>query len=184
MIRNGLEEIEIIRPYKKTDLGARIRIIFEGAAYRGRGREVIWDGSATLSGNAVDGLSPVNFYNPDKTLDLKAPDHVTWSATTTGGFCGFDLRLADPTSGRLSIETGLVQAEIAIAGIGMEDLVFEAGGLRRRLRVFRMPDRNDVHALKLSRTIPLRRGADNAIYMSMIQEDGFQVWSSPIYVFD
>jgi len=183
MIRNALEHVETIRPYGEADLGRRIRIFFEGAKYRGRGREVIWDGSAVVEGNAIERVSPINYYNLDKTVDLESPTHLRWGATTTGGFCGFDIWLTDKESGTLKIDTDLVKAEIRIADIGLEDLVHDAGGLNRRIRVFRLPDENSVRTMTLSRTLPLRKGADNAIYLSMIQEDGFQVWSSPVYIF-
>ena len=38
--------------------------------------------------------------------------------------------------------------------------------------------------MTLTRTIPLVKGRDNPLYLTMIQEDGFQAWSSPTYVFD
>ena len=49
-IRNGLDTLEVYRPYEEADLGRRIRILWEGSEYRGRGRETIWDGHAELSG--------------------------------------------------------------------------------------------------------------------------------------
>ena len=45
-IRNGLDTLEVYRPYEEADLGRRIRILWEGSEYRGRGRETIWDGHA------------------------------------------------------------------------------------------------------------------------------------------
>ena len=59
-IRNGLDTLEVYRPYEEADLGRRIRILWEGSEYRGRGRETIWDGHAELSGNFFKKLSPVN----------------------------------------------------------------------------------------------------------------------------
>ena len=47
-IRNGLEILETYRPYAEADLGSRIRVIWEGSEYRGRGRETYWDGFAEL----------------------------------------------------------------------------------------------------------------------------------------
>lgn len=184
MIRNGLEHVETVRPYTQEQLGRRIRVIFEGAKYRGRGREVIWDGTATLDGNTIERVAPINYYNRDKSVDLTSPTELSWSAITTGGFCGFDAWLSDADAGIMKIDSELVQAEIVIGDIGLEDLVFDAGGLKRQMRVFRLPDENDIRTMTLERTIPLRKGSDNAIYMSMIQEDGFQVWNSPVYVFD
>ena len=38
-IRNGLNTVEVFRPYQERDLGQRIRVLWEGSEYRGRGRE-------------------------------------------------------------------------------------------------------------------------------------------------
>jgi hypothetical protein len=40
-IRKGLKVLETVRPYKPTELGKRIRVIWSGAEYRGRGRETV-----------------------------------------------------------------------------------------------------------------------------------------------
>ncbi|MEO1000144.1 MAG: DUF3604 domain-containing protein, partial [Pseudomonadota bacterium] len=67
-IFNGPELIETVRPFGAEDLGARLRVLWEGAEYRGRFREVIWDGTAEVSGNALRDARPVNFLNRDKVL--------------------------------------------------------------------------------------------------------------------
>jgi hypothetical protein len=182
-IRNGLETLETYRPYGEVDLGRRIRVIWEGSEYRGRGRETRWDGSATLDGNAFARLRPINRYNLDKKFEQTAPGRVEWAALTTGGFGGFDAWLAEPDAGVLKIETALVQAEIPIAEIGLEDRVFEAGGIARRIRVFRLPDENTHRRVTLDRRITLAENRDNALYICLTQEDGHLVWSSPIYIF-
>jgi hypothetical protein len=89
----------------------------------------------------------------------------------------------DARNGTLRIDTALVKCEIAVAEIGLDDLVFEAGGIGRRIRVFRLPDENLYHNLRLSRRILLKASGDNALYVCLTQEDGHLAWSSPIYVF-
>lgn len=183
-IRNGIETLETVRPYGEADLGKRIRVIFEGSEYRGRGRQTIWDGGAKLSGNRIERLQPINFYNLEKTVDQPDDTTLSWKALTTGGFVGFDLWLADRDAGSLSIETALVQCQLEISDIGLEDSKFEAGGIGRRVRVFRLPDDNGAMRLDVERRIALKSGADDALYVCLTQEDGHQVWSSPIYVIE
>ena len=107
---------------------------------------------------------------------------LAWEALTTGGFGGFDAWLADARAGTLRIDTALVKCEIAIADIGLDDLVFDAGGIRRRIRVFRLPDINPSHAMRIERRIRLASEHDNALYVCATQEDGHLIWSSPIYI--
>ena len=183
-IRNALETLEVWRPFEDTDLGRRIRIIWEGSEYRGRGRQTIWDGGATLEGNTFERLAPINHYNLDKRFEQTGPGAVEWTALTTGGFGGFDAWLTDEHAGTLRIDTALVKATIPIADIGREDIVHDAGGIRRRIRVFRMPDENSHTVARLERRITLEKSVDNALYVNIVCEDGHQIWSSPIYIFD
>ena len=182
-IRNGLETIETLRPFDEAALGRRVRVIWEGSEYRGRGRQTIWDGAATLTGNAIERLTPINFYNLDKRLEQTGPGTLEWTALTTGGFGGFDVWLADAEAGTLAIDTALVQCEIPIADISLDDLVFDAGGIKRRIRIFRLPDEIPHQRIGLERRIKLRSNGDNALYVSVTQEDGHLAWSSPIYIF-
>ena len=181
-IRNGLETVEVVRPYQEADLGRRIRVLWEGSEYRGRGRETIWDGHAELTGNSFRQLNPVNRYNPDKRFEQMAPGRVEWEALTTGGFGGFDAVLEDPQAGILKIDTALVKEEIPIKDIGLDELVFANGGIDRRIRVFRLPDENPHTAVTLERRIKLVNDRDNALYVRITHEDGHFVWSSPIYI--
>ena len=182
-IRNGLEVLETWRPYDEAALGRRIRVIWEGSEYRGRGRQTIWDGGCTLDGNSFERFAPINMWNLDRKIEQTGPGALSWTALTTGGFGGFDAWLTDPRAGTLRIDTPLVKCEIAVADIGREDMVFDAGGIRRRIRVFRLPDENPYREVKLSRRIALRPAGDNALYVCLTQEDGHLIWSSPIYVF-
>jgi hypothetical protein len=181
-LRDRMTVLETVRPFGAADLGARIRVIWEGSEYRGRGRQTIWDGSATLAGNAVERIAPINLWNLDKALVRRSPTRLEWQALTTGGFGGFDAWLADASAGTLTIDTALVKATIEIATIGLEDRVFDAGGIGRRIRVFRLPDVNPARALRVERRVRRAVAGDTALYVCATQEDGHLLWSSPIYL--
>lgn len=181
---NGRELIETVRPYGEADLGSRIRVLWEGAEYRGRFREVAWDGTARFEGDTILAARPINFLNPDKTLDLIDGDSLAWKALTTGNYGGFDVTLSDGRSGRLALKTPLVSIDLPLAEIGLEDRLFEAHGeLPRFIRVFRLPDDNPHRTLRVSRRITLRPHGDNPLYVRLTQEDGTRAWTSPIYIY-
>ncbi|MBI4182760.1 MAG: DUF3604 domain-containing protein [Proteobacteria bacterium] len=181
-LRNGGETLEVVRPFGEAQLGRRVRVIWEGAEYRGRGRQTTWDGRASLIGNRILRASPVNFLNAEKRLAVEGPTALSWRSVTTGNLAGFDLWLEEPRAGELVIATPHASVRLAVEEIGIEDRVFEAGGLGRRLRVFRLPEENAAHALRIERRLRLRAGADNALYVALTQEDGHRAWSSPIYL--
>ena len=183
-IFNGLDLIETVRPYGEEDLGARLRLHWEGAEYRGRFREVIWDGTATLDGNSLEKAVPVNFFNRDKTLDQNSETELSWKALTTGNFGGADLYLKDAASGTLSVKTPLISCDLDIAKIGLEDTVLDASGeLPRFLKLYRLPDVNPHTSFSFTRKIALKPEGDNPIYIRVEQEDGTRAWTSPIYVY-
>ncbi len=180
-LHNRTERLEVIKPFAPADLGRRIRVVWEGSEYRGRGRETLWSGSVALAGNGWSGVAPINRWNVDKPFAADASS-VRFQSVTTGGFGGFDAVLDDAQGGTLTIDTGLVKAELAVADIGFEDRVFEAGGLGRRIRIFRLPDENPHRAFRFTRDVPLRAKGDNAIFLRATLEGGAVVWSSPIYL--
>jgi hypothetical protein len=180
---NGTELLETVQAYGESDLGARVRVLFEGAEYRGRDRDVHWQGHATLAGNRFTRAQAVNFFNVDRPLQAAEDGRrVDFYAVTTGNFAGFDLWLEDAQAGELTFASNVIERTVKLAEIGLEDVVFEAGGLGRRLRLFRLPEVNDVWQMKLTRSVALRPGVDNPLYVRLTQEDGHQAWSSPIYL--
>jgi hypothetical protein len=182
-IFNGLEHLETVRPYAPEELGARVRVIWEGAEYRGRFRQVIWDGSAEFRGNRVVDARPINFFNRDKTLDRVGESGLKWRALTTGNLGGFDAWLGDPAKGEFVLDTPLVKVTLPLEAIGYDDETIEAGGLDRRVRIFRLPAENRHRGVKIERRIDLRESGDNPLFVRVTQEDGHIAWSSPIYVF-
>jgi hypothetical protein len=182
-IRNRTSVFETWRPYTQAQLGRRIRIVWEGSEYRGRGRQSVWDGTATFEGNSIESFQPINLWNIDKPLQQSQHDQLSWSALTTGGFGGADITLKDGTSGILKFDTGLVKANINIADIGLEDTVLKtSGGIKRQARVFRLPEKNKAFTAKLSRRIPRSEVFEDALYVCITLEDGHLIWSSPTYL--
>ena len=180
---NGLEHLETIRPFTKAELGNRIRVTWEGAEYRGRFRQVIWDGTATLEGNQFGSATPINFFNKDKTLNQSEPGTLTWQALTTGNLGGFQATLEDKDTGRLLIKTPVCEIDVLVSEIGYDDIAIDAGALGRRLSVVRLPDKNSYTDFSFERRLSFRPKGDNPIFVRVTDEDGNQAWSSPIYVY-
>jgi len=182
---DGPKAVATVRAYDKAQLGRRIRILFEGAVYRGRGREVVWRGSVRLKGARFFDVRPINLFRADKPLVL-ADDgtRVDFDTVTTGNFCGFDLWLEERERGEIEIASNVIERHIKIADISLEDMVLDAGGLGRRMRLFRLPNENTRMRVHETVRLPLEQGRDHALYVRVTQEDGHQAWTSPLYVID
>ena len=181
-VRNGLNVIRMLRPYDDSDLGNRIKIIWGGAKVRGRDRMVSWDGELKVTGNTILDVQPINFWNPDQQPERPGEDRLAWKSITTGGITGVILTLEKPYTGSLEVETLQRNVDCEIASVGLEPVIWECGGLQKRIEVSRLPDHQT--SCEFSFTLPLTglQPGDNPVYIRMTQEDGHMAWTSPIYL--
>ena len=177
---NGTRAVQTLRTYRAADLGRRLRVRWAGAAFRGRGRQVAWDGTLTIAGNRIDRIACFNFLNPDRQPVLEADGSMRWQSTTTGGSAGIDCWLAG-AGGRALVATEPLTREQDLAELALQELVIPAGGLGRELAFSQLPDELSECSLDATIRVPLRSDRDDPIYVRVVQEDGHIAWSSPIY---
>ena len=178
----GNRPVAIMRGYGESDLGRRIRVVWEGAEYRGRSREVYWRGKCSILGNRIERIRSFNFFNVDKPLWLRDDGReVAFDSVTTGNFAGFDAWLSESDGGDLTFDSSEGRFSVPISRIGLDDHVFDAGGLGKKVRIFRLPDEIESWQLAFETRVELDPGVDNPLYVRVTQEDGHQAWSSPIY---
>ena len=185
-IRNATQVLKTLRGFGEAELGERIRVLWGGAEYRGRGRETNWVGEVAFAGRQIRHMRKINAWNHERRLEKVDDATVAFDTITTGNFSGFDAWL-DPEgagSGTLDIRANLVHDEVALNDLGLEDRVFDGGGLRRRITAYRLPDENPHLELSGELDVALSPHGDNPLWVCVTTEDGFQAWSSPIYIFN
>jgi hypothetical protein len=179
---DGVSLMETVRPYGPEDLGARIRLVYQGAEYRGRARTTVWDGRLGVEDTRILRTAVVNNWNLYRGIQNQDAAGVSWKAVTTGNHGGIDLWL-ERAAGRVAFETAPVSGEAAIAGLGVEPRLFDAGGLERAVLLQRLPEVMGERRMLLRRRIEVRPEGDTRLYVRVQQEDGHRMWSSPIYLF-
>jgi hypothetical protein len=182
-IRNGKAVVQTLRPYRADELGERIRVLWSGAEYRGRGRTTDWKGRARFVGATMRRMEKINIWNHERMVDLQGSDTVQFDTMTTGNYGGFDVWLDGGQGGRLDLVSNHGALAMGLNDIGLEDTIMDAGGLERRIKVFRLPNENPHREMAESLDIALRPVGDNPIWVSVYTEDGFQAWSSPIFAY-
>ena len=182
-IRNGTNVLDTFRPYTASNLGNRIRVIWSGAEYRGRGRQCNWTGSATFKGCRIKHFAKINAWNHERQLEQSNHNTVVWDTFTTGNFGGFDAWIEEGPTAQLDLTTNRGSIQEKLKDIGLEDFIMEAGGLERQLRVFRLPEENLHREVEYQLRIPLKPKEDNQLWICVTTEDGFQAWSSPVFVY-
>ncbi|MGV3634432.1 MAG: DUF3604 domain-containing protein [Pseudorhodoplanes sp.] len=182
-VLHGKEVAASVRPYGAADLGRRIRVRWEGAEYRGRGRETMWHGKLSLDDNRIARFAAVNFLNPERKVEEIEPGRaLAWTSVTTGNIAGLDLWLDEAHTGTLSIDTNIVSGSVDLATLGDKPVVFDGGGLGRKLMVYRLPEDDWSRHVSLEHNVAFAGGADLPVYIRVTQADGNQAWSSPIYL--
>ena len=175
--------IDCVRPYAASDLGARVRLLYKGAEYRGRARTTNWDGELRIAGNEIVRAQVINNWNLDRGLQSQTPAALTWKAVTTGNFGAIDIWLKHGLDGEIAFETRHVRGRRAIEALGYERHIFSAGGLDRAVKLYRLPERMTTTTVQVRRRVRLRESGDTRIYVRVMQEDGHMAWSSPMYLF-
>jgi len=180
---HGTQVVKTVRPFAAADLGRRVRLMWQGAEYRGRGRETLWQGNLTLSGNRFVRFAEVNFLNPERKVRENAPGTaLAWSSVTTGNLAGIDLWLDEARHGTLAIETSVVSGTVDLASLDDGTVVFDGGGLGRRLSVYRLPEADWSRRVTLDHAVAFPGEVDLPVYLRVTQADGHQAWTSPIYL--
>lgn len=182
-ILNGPDIIETIRCFEIADLGNRIRLHWEGAEYRGRGRQTRWIGDVRLRQAEIRKMSTINAWNPERKIQMQDSHSVEFDTITTGNFGGLDLWLEESEDATVSVMTNHTSATIALDEIGIDDVVLDAGGLERRIRLFRLPEALNETYYSGKTSIEIKPVGDNPIWVKITTVDGYNAWSSPIYLF-
>jgi hypothetical protein len=159
----------------------RIKILWSGAEVRGRARMVAWDGQLCVRGNALVGVTPINFWSPDHQPEVGG-DCVSWRSVTTGGVAGIILTLKEPNAGMLELTTAQRKVSCPIGEIGVGPRVWDCGGLRKRIDVYRLPDPLPFCGVSFRLPLHALHEGDNPIYAKVVQEDGHMAWASPLYL--
>jgi hypothetical protein len=184
-VLHGIDVVQTVRPFAAAELGRRVRVLWEGAEYRGRGRETHWQGRLTVEGNRIARFAPVNFLNPErKVIETESGKSLAWHSVTTGNRAGVDLWLDDAHAGVLDIETNVVSAKIDLAALSEGTEIFDGGGLGRKLSVYRLPEVDWSRRVTLDHIVTFAGGSDLPVYVRVTQADGHQAWSSPIYLIE
>ena len=200
-VRNGRDVVAVFRPYSGRDLGRRLKILWSGAEVKGRARMTRWDGELELKHNRILGAVAVNLWNPLHPVQTDGPNRLSWKSATTGGYSGVIIEMQDHEKGELEIRTLQGSIKCHLSDIGIEPKVWEYGGLRKRIEVYRLPDDHtpENYERKLvSFQLPLVdpdvavdaagkspihvASGTNPLYLCVVQEDGHMAWTSPVYI--
>ena len=178
---HGKDLVRSVRPSAEP-ASKRIRIMWSGAEYRGRGREVVWRGTLRMEQGRFRRAEPVNFLNPENPLDETVLGReLRWTSVTTGNMAGIDLWLEDGSTEVIALETHLGGGRFIARDIQQDATVLPFGGLARQITLRRLPERLPAR-ITFEHAVRFDGPADLPVWVRVTQSDGHQAWSSPIYL--
>lgn len=181
-ILRGMEVVATVRnPAPFTGTG-RVRVLWRGAMVKGRGARADWRGSARFPGCKILKTREINAWNPDRPLTRTGENSVSWESVTAGNFGAFDVWLEEGEGASVDITTNHADVQRALSEVGGEDTTIPAGGLDLELKLFRMAEELKPGPLSVEAEIDLNVDADTPIWIRATMEDGFQAWTSPVYL--
>ena len=181
---DGPDLVETVRPNApQSGPGRRFRIIWQGATYRGRGRNLAWTGDVSVDGNAIDRFTPINFWSPDNQPSRVAENRIAFRGLTAGNLQGLDLILARAGAGTLSFTSDRGAASVDVGTLPGAGHVAAFDGLDAQVEIISVDEDGDCRRVSLSREFTIRQMGDTRLYVRVTQMDGHQAWSSPIYLF-
>ena len=181
---NALHVLKSFRTFDEGNVENRVKVLWQGAEVRGRGRQVEWDGCLRVHGNQIAGFQPINFHNPEHVCRQSRTDELQWQSITTGGVAGVIVTLGRRGTGRLEVQTKQTSFTASVTELGIDGVAYELGGVGKRIAAYRLPAAGGSCSLSF-RYQPdwgdLHSG-DNPILIRVVQEDGHLAWSSPVYL--
>jgi hypothetical protein len=179
-IRVGREIVHVHRPQQVPPTSRRFRLTWEGAEYRGRGRQSCWDGKMEVRGNRVLAANPIGFWNPEKQFNWNG-EQISWQSTTTGNAAGADIVLEHSDQGEFEFRSKLANFTACINEVGAEPVEQLAGGLARKVCLQRLPEIMSKFCGTVRSRLEFDGMRDMPVWVCVVQEDGHRAWSSPIY---
>ena len=167
--------------YEKNFLkkGMVLRVIWQGAEYRGRGREADWHGKVFLSKNNFSNLITINSFNHEKQIRLMNSKTIIWHSTTTGGQSGYEV-LLDNLNGNLNFEINDKKISINLKTLKEKRIVKHFGGINKQV-CFSLVSKDDSDKeYVLNKKIKLNK--NNGIFFKTFFRYGHIAWTSPIYI--
>ncbi len=182
-VMRGMEILETIRNPAPIKGRGRLRVLWRGAMVKGRGARADWKGRASFQGCEILRTQEINAWNPDRPLVQSEPAVLEWDSVTAGNFGAFDVWLEESDNAEVEIETNHATARFELSEIGSEDVVIPAGGLDLEVKLCRLPEEMAAGPLTVDVDIPVMDEGDTPIWIRVTTEDGFQAWTSPVYLF-
>jgi hypothetical protein len=182
-LMEGREPVVVVRPpaFDEAASSRRIRVRWQGARIRGRGRRVTWNGVISVDGTEIERARTFGFDSAADGITEQSARHVRFRSHTTGDSDGIDLWLDQTERGSIVFESPVGRCQAAFHELAPERS-WSLGGIDVRVSFQRYPEQVTERELGLSRVLQPPAGRPAPYLAKVTQVDGHMAWSSPVYV--
>jgi hypothetical protein len=183
VLLRGREAVAVARLRAFDDVASsrRVRVRWQGARIRGRGRRVTWSGVIRAEGTQIEQARTFAFDSAGDGITEQTNHEVHFRSQTTGDSDGIDLWLDQSQRGRIVFESPVGRCQAAL-----DELVAERswsfGGMDMQASMQRFPEQVTETELSLSAVLSPLEGRPTPYLAKVTQVDGHMAWSSPVYV--
>jgi len=179
----GREPVVVARPPAFDDLARsrRVRVRWEGARTRGRGRRVTWSGLIRTEGSRIERARTFAFDSAADGITGQTDREVQFRSHTTGDADGIDLWLDRTQGGRIAFDSPVGSCQAALDELAPER-TWSFGGIEMRVTIQRYPEEVTERELSLRVALSPPAGQRTPYLVKATQVDGHMAWSSPLYV--
>jgi hypothetical protein len=179
----GAEPVVVVRPPPFDDVASsrRIRLRWQGARIRGRGRRVTWSGVIFTEGTRIEEARTFAFDSAADGITALRDHEVRFRSQTTGDADGIDLWLDQGQRGRIVFDSPVGRFPVALEELEVERS-WSLGGMDMRVSVERYPEQVTETELTLSTALSPPAGRPAPYLVKVTQVDGHMAWSSPVYL--
>ena len=160
-VLHGTTVAQTFRSYSKSDLGRRVRVLWQGAEYRGR-VATLWEGKLKVAGNRIERFAPVNFLNPERIVRESTGPRLPGTRSPQAIWRVWTFGSTKSTGASFSIDTNIVSGTVELAALADNTVAFDGGGLGRQLSVYRLPETEFSRHVILDHTVSFAGGTDFA----------------------
>jgi hypothetical protein len=178
----GREPVALVRsPALTTSRSRRVRVRWEGARTRGRGRRVTWSGVIRAEGSRIERARTFAFDSAADGITGQTDREVRFRSQTTGDADGIDLWLDRTEGGRIVFDSPVGSCQADLKEL-LPARTWSFGGIEMRVTIQRYPEEVTERELSLRVALSPPAGQRTPYLVKATQVDGHVAWSSPLYV--
>lgn len=184
-LKRGTETIyrhQINRPQNEGNV-SRIRVQWSGVNQKsGREKKVHWVGGFSLNEGSFISHEPFALDQYDDVVHRVSNKVLRFDTNTSGDPDGVFLGVVAPPSASLRFFSNVVSFSIELGSIGYDPVVYSGGGVNIQVLVSEVAVNLTEMDAEFSYSDEQVNEGCNPYWIRVLQADGGQAWSSPIYV--